>query len=82
MSKHRIKNVSLGDDLYDDFDGYEEEQEEAETLTSEDKEKLRLGTLQVREALAGVPASDSEIQDALWHYYYDVGKSVTYIKSR
>ena len=80
MSKHRIKNVSLGDDLYDDFD-YEEEQEETEGLTAEDKEKLRLGTLQVREALAGVPASDSEIQDALWHYYYDVGKSVTYIKS-
>lgn len=81
MSKHRIKNVSFGGDLYDDFDDYEEEQE-AETLTAEDKEKLRLGTLQVREALAGVPASDSEIQDALWHYYYDVGKSVTYIKSR
>jgi elongation factor 1 alpha-like protein len=82
MSKHRIKNVSLGDDLYDDLDDYEEDQEEAETLTAEDKEKLRLGTLQVREALAGVPASDNEIQDALWHYYYDVGKSVTYIKSR
>jgi elongation factor 1 alpha-like protein len=82
MSKHRIKNVSLGDDLYDDFEDYEEEQEEAETLTAEDKENLRLGTLQVREALAGVPASDGEIQEALWHYYYDVGKSVTYIKSR
>jgi elongation factor 1 alpha-like protein len=82
MSKHRIKSVALGEDLYDDFCDDEGEQDEPETLTAEDKEQLRLGTLKVREALAGVSASDSEIQEALWHYYYDVGKSVTYLKSQ
>lgn len=82
MSKHRIKSVAPDEDLYDDFDDDEGEQDESETLTAEDKEQLRLGTLKVREALAGVPASDSEIQEALWHYYYDVGKSVTYLKSQ
>ena len=84
MSKHRIKNVSLDDDVYDDFDQDEGEQGETETeiLTAEDKEQLRLGTLKVREALEGVAATDSEIQEALWHYYYDVGKSVAYLKSQ
>lgn len=82
MSKHRIKNVSVDDDLYDDFDDNEGEADETETLTAEDKEQLRRGTVEVREALAGISASDSEIQEALWHYYYDVGKSVTYLKSQ
>jgi elongation factor 1 alpha-like protein len=82
MSKHRIKNVSVDDDLYDDFDDDEGQADETETLTAEDKEQLRLGTLKVREALTGVSVSDGEIQEALWHYYYDVAKSVTYLKSQ
>jgi elongation factor 1 alpha-like protein len=82
MSKHRVKNVSLHDDLYDDFDDDEGEDNETEALTAEDKEQLRLGTLKVREALPGISVSDSEIQEALWHYYYDVAKSVTYLKSQ
>jgi elongation factor 1 alpha-like protein len=81
MSKHRIKTVTVDDDLYDDFDDAEGEADETEALTTEDREQLRLGTLKVREALTGVSASDREIQEALWHYYYDVGKSVTYLKS-
>jgi elongation factor 1 alpha-like protein len=88
MSKHRIKNVALSDDYvdgYDDEDDYANEQlSEEDGLTAEDKEKLRVGTAQVRSALGqGFPsASDKEIQDTLWHYYYDVAKSVTYLKSR
>ena len=81
MSKHRIKNVSLDDDIYEEFDEEEGDQDETEFLTAEDQEQLRLGTLKVREALAGFPLTDREIQEALWHYYYDVGKSVTYLKS-
>lgn len=43
---------------------------------------MRQGTIAVREALgSGFPAAEAEIQEALWHYYYDVGKSVTYLKS-
>ena len=83
MSKHRIKNVVAEDDLYDDFDDNDDgDVDETETLSVEDREQLRLGTLKVREALAGLSASDSEIQEALWHYYYDVGKSVAYLKSQ
>ena len=82
MSKHRIKNVLADDDVYDDFDDDEGEQDGTETLSAEDREQLRSGTSQVRDALAGVPATDSEIQEALWHYYYDVGKSVAYLKSQ
>ena len=81
MSKHRIKNVLVDNDVYDDYDDDEGKQDEAETLTAEDKEQLRLGTAKVRQALAGVPATDHEIQEALWHYYYDIAKSVTYLKS-
>lgn len=42
---------------------------------------MRLGTIAVREAIGpDVPGiTDGEIQEALWHYYYDVGKSVTYL---
>lgn len=88
MSKHRIKNVSnVGDydDGYDEDEEYDaEEQTTEDTLTAEDREKLRVGTAQVRTALGhGFPSiSDKEIQDTLWHYYYDVAKSVTYLKSR
>lgn len=43
---------------------------------------MRIGTIKVREALgSGITVSDAQIQEALWHYYYDVGKSVTYLKS-
>lgn len=44
---------------------------------------MREGTIKVREALPTGTALDSitdkEIQEALWHYYYDVGKAVTYL---
>ena len=44
---------------------------------------MRQGTVQVKAALApSISVSDVEIQEALWHYYYDVGKSVTYLKSK
>lgn len=81
MSNRRVK--SLG---YDDDDFYDDEEEDYENeeqeLSPEDKEQMRLGTVQVRTALGpSFPATDHEIQEALWHYYYDVGKSVTYLKS-
>lgn len=75
-----------GDGLDDDYDDeYAEGQHvgEEDGLTAEDKEKLGLGTVQVRRALGQAYASlpDKEIHDTLWHYYYDVAKSVTYLKS-
>jgi hypothetical protein len=42
---------------------------------------MRLGTIAVRDALGGdVPGiTDKDIQEALWHYYYDIEKSVNYL---
>ena len=45
-------------------------------------EQLRDGTARVRNVLGpDVAVSDREIQDSLWHYYYDVEKTVMYILS-
>jgi elongation factor 1 alpha-like protein len=46
-------------------------------------EQMRTGTAAVRDILgADVPdVTDKEIQESLWHYYYDVGKTVDYILS-
>jgi hypothetical protein len=45
---------------------------------------MRLGTIAVREALPPNTShiTDKEIQESLWHYYYDVEKSVAYIVSK
>lgn len=79
----RAKNIDYDDDDgYSDEDQYEEEGGGADGMTDEDREQLRLGTIQVREALgSSVTATDAQIQESLWHYYYDVGKTVTYLKS-
>jgi elongation factor 1 alpha-like protein len=43
---------------------------------------MRLGTIQVRECLPQESRhiTDKQIQEALWHYYYDVDKSVSYLQ--
>ena len=45
---------------------------------------MRIGTLAVRAALppAAAHITDKEIQESLWHYYYDVEKSVAYLVSK
>lgn len=82
MSTRRVKSVGYDDDDIDDYydDNYDGEQEE---LSAEDQEQLRVGTIEVRKALGPVyQASDKEIQDSLWNTYYDVGKTVNFIKSK
>lgn len=82
---HRAKNIAYDDDdVYSDEEYYEEGGgEAADGMTDEDREQMRIGTANVREALGtDVSVTDAQIQEALWHYYYDVGKSVTYLKSR
>lgn len=52
------------------------------TLWLRQSERLRQGTIVVREVLgAGLGISDAKIQESLWHYYYDVEKSVNYLLS-
>jgi len=44
-------------------------------------EQMRIGTIAVREVLpaATTQITDKEIQESLWHYYYDVEKTVAYL---
>lgn len=91
MSKHRIKSVDLDEDYDNSYDNdYEEnyghtglDTSEEDGLTAEDKEQLQTGTVQVRNNLGQSFSfiTDKEIQDTLWHYYYDIAKSVAYLKS-
>ena len=44
---------------------------------------MRQGKTKVREALGTVyTVPDRAIEDALWNYYYDISKTVSYLKSR
>ncbi|KAI4911324.1 hypothetical protein J4E85_011233 [Alternaria conjuncta] len=88
----RTRNVDYDDDdIYDDDDDYYEEEEAGaggadagDGMTEDDKEQMRADTIRVREALGDKSdfTSDEQIQEALWHYYYDVGKSVSYLKNK
>ena len=84
----RTRNVDYDDDdLYEDDDFYEEGGDDVEAgdgMTDDDKEQMRVGTIRVREAMGDMSdfTSDEQIQEALWHYYYDVGKSVSYLKNK
>ncbi|KAJ9619893.1 hypothetical protein H2203_008167 [Taxawa tesnikishii (nom. ined.)] len=93
MSNRRVKDVDYDDDdIYSDEEygeeggyydnGGQEGSNDAE-LSPEDQEQMRQGTTRVREALGSAyPVSDQAIQEALWHYYYDVAKSVSYLKNQ
>lgn len=50
-------------------------------LSSHDKQQLQDGTAKVRSILGSEAGTDEEIQESLWHYYYDVEKTVNYILS-
>ncbi|XP_044716251.1 elongation factor tu GTP binding domain-containing protein [Hirsutella rhossiliensis] len=67
------------DDLADQHDGYEDGDEE---LSPEDRASMSKGTAEVQKALGNVASkvTVTQIQEALWHYYYDVEKSVGYLK--
>ncbi|PHH81533.1 hypothetical protein CDD82_550 [Ophiocordyceps australis] len=67
----------LEDDLIDYQDDYDDDE-----FSAEDHEAMKTGTAEVRLAL-GPDASKvtvTQIQDSLWHYYYDVDKSVAYLR--
>ncbi|KAH8722921.1 P-loop containing nucleoside triphosphate hydrolase protein [Phaeosphaeriaceae sp. PMI808] len=81
----RTRNIEYDDDddEYDEEDEYMEGEAD-DGMTQDDKEQMRLGTIRVREAMGEFEAgiSDAQIQEALWHYYYDVAKSVSYLKNK
>ena len=78
---HRVKRIE-----YDEDDIYSDEEEETtgnDEYTEADRTNFATLTPVVRAEVeeAGLQASDREIEDALWHYYWDVGKSVAYLKN-
>jgi elongation factor 1 alpha-like protein len=81
MSRHQyIRNLDYGDAV-DEYEGYSEEDNE---LSPEDRALMNQGTADVQAAL-GVEVSKvtvAQIEEALWHYYYDVDKSVAYLISK
>ncbi|KAI3397282.1 hypothetical protein diail_11014 [Diaporthe ilicicola] len=82
MSRHRLfQNYDYQKDL-NDFDGDEEEEEEE--LSPEDKAQMTAATTEVKSKL-GPQASKvttHQIQESLWHYYYDVDKTIVYLMSK
>jgi elongation factor 1 alpha-like protein len=76
---HRVKNIGYDeDDLFDEDDYVEEEQ----GYSAEDRDNFASLTPVVRVEVeeAGVQVTDLQIEEALWHYYWDVGKSVAFLK--
>lgn len=85
MSRHRLyQNYDYDNDL-DEFDGDEfAEEEEEEELSPEDKAQMTAATAEVKSML-GPQASKvptQQIQQSLWHYYYDVDKTIAYLISK
>lgn len=82
MSRHQyIRNLDY-EDAVDEYEGYSEE--ENDELSPEDRALMNQGTADVQAAL-GVEVSKvtvAQIEEALWHYYYDVDKSVAYLISK
>ncbi|KAK2597707.1 hypothetical protein N8I77_012473 [Diaporthe amygdali] len=84
MSRHRMyQNYDYENDL-DEFDGNELAEEEEEELSPEDKAQMTAATAEVKSML-GPQASKvttQQIQESLWHYYYDVDKTIAYLISK
>ncbi|RYP12189.1 hypothetical protein DL767_011394 [Monosporascus sp. MG133] len=84
MSRHQAyRNYDYENDL-DEYDGEEYEEEEEDELSPEDRAQMAAGTAEIRAALGDESSkvTTQQIQEALWHYYYDVDKSITYLMSK
>ncbi|EKG11506.1 HR1 repeat rho-binding protein [Macrophomina phaseolina MS6] len=81
MSHRRVKDIAYDDDDFYDDDDYADGAEDE--MSEEDKEQLRQGTIKVREELGSEYSnvSNKQIEEALWNYFYDVAKSVSYLKN-
>ncbi|KAI1493889.1 hypothetical protein F5X96DRAFT_676780 [Biscogniauxia mediterranea] len=82
MSRHQAyRNYDYENDL-DEYAG-EDYSEEEEELSPEDRIQMDAGIAEIRAALgnASSKVTTKQIEDALWHYYYDVDKSIAYLMS-
>ncbi|KUI69644.1 HBS1-like protein [Cytospora mali] len=84
MSRHRMyQNYDYEEDL-DEFDGGSFAEEEEDELSPEDRAQMTAGTEEIKGVL-GPQASKvttQQIQEALWHYYYDIDKTVAFLISK
>ncbi|KAI3324266.1 hypothetical protein HD806DRAFT_494567 [Xylariaceae sp. AK1471] len=83
MSRHKAyQNYDYENDL-DEYEGAAHSDDEDE-LSPEDRAQMITGTTQVRAALGSDSAkvTSQQIEEALWHYYYNVEKSVGYLASK
>jgi hypothetical protein len=81
MSNRRVKDIEYDDDGYDSY-GDDYKSEGADELTEDDKLQLQEGAAKVKSLLGSdVAVTDKQIQDALWYYFYDIEKSVTFLKN-
>lgn len=81
MSRHQaVRNLDYQAEL-DEYDGYSDEEDE---LSPEDRAAMTQGTIDVRATLgpASSKVTTAQIEEALWHYYYDVDKTVAYLVSK
>lgn len=81
MSRHQaVRNLDYQAEL-DDYDGYSEEEDD---LSPEDRAAMTQGTIDVRATLgpASSKVTTAQIEEALWHYYYDIDKTVAYLVSK
>ncbi|KAK1450935.1 elongation factor Tu GTP binding domain-containing protein [Colletotrichum cuscutae] len=85
MSRHQaVRNLDYEEAL-DEFEGDDYEEEgEADQLSAEDREAMAIGTATVQSTLG--PDADKvtvqQIQESLWHYYYDIEKTVSYLQKK
>ena len=82
MAPPRAVDDFDSDDYADEYDGEDYEEGGEEEMSPDDKAAMSNGVAQVKKAL-GPDASKvtlKQIQDALWHYYYDADKSVAYLR--
>ncbi|KAI1079899.1 HBS1 N-terminus-domain-containing protein [Whalleya microplaca] len=83
MSRHQAyRNYDYENDL-DEYEG-DDYLDEEEELSPEDRAQLEAGTAEIRAALGNESSkiTPQQIQEALWHYYYDVDKSIAYLTSK
>ncbi|KAL8757299.1 MAG: hypothetical protein Q9199_002325 [Rusavskia elegans] len=76
MSRHKlVKTMNLDDEL-DDFDGADFDHD----YDGSEESRLQNGVREVKTILGpSVNVKEKSIEDSLWHYYYDVDKTVNYL---
>ncbi|KAI0968268.1 P-loop containing nucleoside triphosphate hydrolase protein [Xylaria arbuscula] len=83
MSRHQAyRNYDYENDLNEyEGAGYSDNEDE---LSPEDRAQMVAGTVAVRAALGddSSKVTTQQVEEALWHYYYDIEKSVAYLTSK